>query len=264
MPRPLFPTGLSRAAASTMAALGAAALLAGCGNGSAGGGADDAGEMTVLGAASTRVINEDLMEMAGALDPAQELTFVNAGSSTLVQQLTDGSPGDLLITADQTSMDTAVENGSARDPRVVATNSMVMVVPADNPAGITGVDDSLTDAAVVLCDPQVPCGAVSEAIMADLGLTVAPVSLEHSVSDTLGKVVSGEADAGWVYRTDAAAAGDAVQIIDVPGAEDHPNSLLAAVTTGTGNPGAAEALLELLGSEKMARVWEEHGFTPAA
>lgn len=213
--------------------------------------------LTVLGAASTRVLNDDLVDLSG-----MDLEFINAGSSTLVQQLAVGSPGDVLITADQATMDRAVDEGVAEDPQVVATNSMVMVVPAGNPAGITSADD-LAGHAVVLCDEQVPCGAVSRKIIEDSGIDVTPVSLEHAVSDVLGKVVSGEADAGWVYRTDAAAAGDDVEVIDLPGAGDHPNSLVAAVTTTAVDKRAAGTFVELLRSDDMAEVWTRHGFTPA-
>lgn len=183
---------------------------------------DEATQLTVLAAASTRVINEQLAELSDS-----DLEFVNAGSSTLVQQLADGSPGDVLITADQRAMTDAVDRGVVTDPVELATNSMVMVVPAGNPAGITGVDASLDRANVVLCDPQVPCGDVSHQIMANGGYDIDPVSLEHSVSDALGKITSGEADAAWVYRTDARAAGDQVEVLDIPGAEDTPNTLYA-------------------------------------
>lgn len=269
MNRPFRRAGATRAVAvvAAVGAVGAVFVLTGCtaGAGTTGETADGAGsvDMTVLGAASTRVINDDLADLATGLDPAQNLSFVNAGSSTLVQQLADGSPGDLLITANRETMDMAVENGSVAEPRVVATNSMVMVVPRGNPAGITGVDSSLDDAVVVLCDPQVPCGTISQTLIDELGVTITPASLEHSVSDTLGRVVSGEADAGWVYHTDAVAAGDAVEVIDIPEAEEHPNSLMAAVTAATEKPERARVLLDLLTSGEMAQVWTDRGFTPA-
>ncbi|KAA8724030.1 molybdate ABC transporter substrate-binding protein [Corynebacterium spheniscorum] len=223
----------------------------------------EAVELTVLGAASTRVLNDELSAQAAKLDQPLELQYVNAGSSTLVQQLADGSPGDLLITADQRNMDRAVEQGSVKEPVVVATNSLVMVVPKGNPAGIKGLDESLDNAKLVLCDEQVPCGTVSKKLQDKNGVQLKPVSLEHSVSDVLGKVVSGEADAGWVYRTDAAAAGDKVEVIDIPGAEEEPNSLVAAVTANTPHPDEAEALLKLLRSDSMRTEWEKRGFTPA-
>lgn len=240
------------------AALLAAAALAGCSpSGTTGQGGPD--ELVVLGAASTRVLNEDIQRLS-----PDALTFVNAGSSDLVQQLRDGSPGDLLITADQKTMDAAVADGVADNPRVVATNSMVLVVPRGNPAGITRVEDVQREGVhLVTCDAQVPCGAVTGQLAEANGLALAPVSLEHNVADTLGKVVSGEADAGFVYRTDAAAAGDAVEVIEIPHAEEYPNSLVAAVTTGTQHRDEAGRLLETLSGEEMAQAWSRHGFTPA-
>lgn len=226
---------------------------AGCAPAPAGG---DGAELLVLGASSSRVINEDLAALTDT-----RLTFLNAGSSTLIQQLADGAPGDVLITADEDSMQQAVSLGVARDPRVVATNSMTMVVPAGNPAGITSVED-LAEAAVIVCDTRVPCGASAQRISEAQGITLEPVSREQSALDVLGKVMAGRADAGWVYRTDARAAGAAVEIIDIPGAEDHPNSLMAAVTTTVVDKQAATELVSLLRSPEMARVWAEHGFTP--
>lgn len=221
---------------------------------------DAATDLTVLGAASTRVLNEDLDGLT-----EDSLTFVNAGSSALVQQLADGAPGDVFISADEKHMDDAVEAGLVRDPQVVATNSMVLVVPKGNPAGIQDMKDLENgDAKLVLCDTQVPCGAVSEQLIEANSLNLNPVSLEHNVADTLGKVVTGEADAAFVYRTDAAAAGDAVEVIDIPHAEEFPNSLVAGVVITTEHPEKAAALVELLGSDETAELWEKYGFTPAA
>lgn len=225
-------------------------LLVGCA------GDSGPGALTVLGASSTRVLNDDFEQLT-----ATELDFVNAGSSTLVQQLADGSPGDVLITADRTNMDKAVEQGLVGDPRAVAVNTLVMVVPAGNPADIASVDD-LAGTTFVLCDPQVPCGTASEAIIADTGIEAEPVSLEHQVADVLGKVVSGEADAGWVYRTDALSAGADVEVIEIPGAADQPNEVVAAVTTTAAGQQAAADFVDALASAEMAEVWAGHGWEP--
>lgn len=252
------------------AVMAAALLLGSCSTGGQAGRGDHtteptlaAEQLTVFGAASTRVINDSLSEAAGDSGITGWLNIVNAGSSTLVQQLSDGAPGDLLLTADQRTMDAAVTEGVVADPVALAENSMVMVVPAGNPGGVGSVD-ALDGATVVLCDEQAPCGAVSRAIMDDLGLRIEASSLEQSVSDVLGKVISGEADAGWVYRTDAQAAGDSVEIIDIPGADKHPNRLYGAVARGSENPDAAARLLELLASPRFAGIWSDHGFAPAA
>ena len=127
-------------------AAGAAAALVGCqasDTTTEGAGSETSGSkadtLNVLAASSTRVLNDDLQKAADDADLDTELSFVNAGSSTLVQQLSDGAPGDLLITANQKTMDDAVERGTVSDPRVLATNEMVMVVPKGNPAGIKSV-----------------------------------------------------------------------------------------------------------------------------
>ncbi|RNE48670.1 molybdate ABC transporter substrate-binding protein [Corynebacterium alimapuense] len=212
--------------------------------------------ITVLGAASTRVLNDDLETLS-----EQPLAFINAGSSTLVQQLADGAPGDVLITADQASMDIALAQDSISQPQVLATNSLVMVVPAGNPGEIDSVTD-LPGTVLVLCDVQVPCGAASAALAQDNNIELAPSSLEHSVSDVLGKVVSGQADAGWVYLTDAAAAGDAVEVIEIPGADHHHTEVVAAVTTSAEDVAGANRFLDLLTSAEMSQVWLDHGFGP--
>lgn len=214
--------------------------------------------ITVLAAASTRVLSEDLTALS-----KQELSFVNAGSSTLVQQLIDGSPGDVLITADKPTMDRAVEAGVVKEPKVVATNHIVLVTPKDNPANITGVDDSLRNAQVVACDSQVPCGRTTEKFVEKLLPGLEFVSREHSVTDVLGKVTSGEADAGWVYSSDAIAAGDSVKVFEVPGSEADPNDYLAAVVTASQNQSAAQEFVELIDSQEANTLWTDHGFSPS-
>ena len=76
------------------------------------------------------------------------------------------------------------------------------------------------------CSDEVPCGKVALAVLDANGITAEPVSLEEDVRATLDKVVSGEADAGLVYATDAVAAADEVNAVEIPGAEDEPDLLL--------------------------------------
>lgn len=218
-------------------------------------------ELNLLAASSTRVFNEELESQAAELDPSASLLINNAGSSTLVQQLVDGAPGDVLITADEKNMTDAQDTDVVEDPVRLASNVMVMVVPAGNPAGLKSVEDITEDTTFVLCDPQVPCGTVSESIIGAKGLDVTADSLEHQVADVLGKVTSGEADAGWVYATDAAAAGDSVEVIDIKGAEEFTNSIYGAVVSESSNPESAQQLLDLLADDFDA-IWTDYGFTP--
>ena len=222
----------------------------------------DAPTLKVLAASSTRVINEKLTQRAGQLEPPVNLSFDNGGSSDLVSKLREGAPADLLLTASKKTMDKAVQDGTVTAPEVLATNVMVMVVPKGNPAGIHSVQDLSHAHHFVLCDPQVPCGDISSQIIDDQHLDVHPSSQERQVADVLGKVASGEADAGWVYSTDAAAAGNDVEVIDIPGAEKFSNQILGAVATDASHPDQARAVLNLLASD-FDSTWHHLGFSPA-
>lgn len=222
----------------------------------------DAPTLNVLAASSTRVINDALTSRAGQLTPPVNLNFENGGSSDLVSKLREGAPADLLLTASKKTMDKAVQDGTVATPEVLATNVMVMVVPKGNPAGIQSVEDLPHSHHFVLCDPQVPCGDISSQIIDDKHLDVHPSSQERQVADVLGKVASGEADAGWVYSTDAAAAGDDVEVIDLPGAEKFSNQIVGAVAKDASHPDQARAVLDILSGD-FASTWRDRGFNPA-
>ncbi|MDU5018628.1 MAG: molybdate ABC transporter substrate-binding protein, partial [Corynebacterium sp.] len=188
--------------------------------------------------------------------------FDNGGSSDLVSKLREGAPADLLLTASKKTMDQAVEDGTVTKPKVLATNVMVMVVSKGNPANIHSLQDLSRARHFVLCDPQVPCGDISSQIIDDKHLDVHPSSQERQVADVLGKVSAGEADAGWVYSTDAAAAGDDVEVIDIPGANKFANQIVGAVTAEAEHPKEAQEVLDLLATD-FASTWRARGFTPA-
>ena len=116
----------------------------------------------------------------------------------------------MLATADETSMALAEDAGVTGEVATFATNVLTIVTPTGNPAGIESLDD-LEGVTWVRCADEVPCGKVAvDRARRGNGVTAEPVSLEDDVRATLDKVISGEADAGLVYATDAVAAGDDV------------------------------------------------------
>lgn len=193
--------------------------------------------------------------------PGTEFNNNLGGSSGLVDQLIGGASADLLLTANAKTMTTAEENGLAEGSVSFTSNTLVLVVPAGNPGNVTGLEDGSIDGKkLVVCAAEVPCGSATQKLAEVRGLTLTPVSEEQSVTDVLGKVTSGEADAGLVYTTDAKAAGDAVEVIEVAGAEDIINDYRAVVLTDAPNSKGAQALLELIMSDKGQEILASYGF----
>ncbi|MDO5682046.1 MAG: molybdate ABC transporter substrate-binding protein [Propionibacteriaceae bacterium] len=215
------------------------------------------GRTVVFAAAS---LNKAFPKAAGDAD----IAFSFDGSSGLVDQITGGAPADVFASADRRNMDKAVTAGVIDgDPVMFATNYLVLVVPAGNPGKVTGVDGSLDGVRLVVCAPEVPCGGATARLAEKNNLTLKPVSEESSVTDVLGKVTSGEADAGIVYATDASQAGDKVEVMDVPGAKDDPNTYWIAKVMDAPNPAGADAFLALITGEQGRQALAEFGFGPA-
>ncbi len=244
-----------RASAVLLAALGLA--VTGCGSGDA-----PATVLDVHAAASLTDTFTGLAEQFETQHPGVEVSLSFAGSSTLVQQLTEGAPADVLATADERSMAGAVDAGLvAGEPEVFATNVLTVVVPAANPAGV-GTFRDLTDPGVqvVVCAPQVPCGAATERVEEASGVRLSPVSEEGSVTDVLGKVVSGQADAGLVYATDARSAGDAVEVVGIPRASRAVNRLSVAALADSDETELARQFAELVAGDRGREVLAGAGF----
>ena len=250
------------AAAAT--AVGLAAGLAACGAGDGDGEDGDERTLTVFAAASLQKPFEAIAERFEEDNPGVDVVLSFDGSQSLVDQLGAGAPADVLATADARTMARAEDAGTVRVPQEFATNALTLIVPAGNPAGVTGLDSSLDGAKLVVCAPEVPCGAATEQLEANAGVELAPVSEESKVSDVRGKVESGQADAGIVYRTDAAAAGDRVEAIDIAGADEVVNAYPIAVTADAGADGQrfadAETWIRAVTSDWGRKILADAGF----
>lgn len=232
-----------------------AGLLTGCGDG------DDETVLTVFAAASLSDVLEELATDFEAAHPGVDVRLVHGSSTTLAEQAADGAPAEVLATADEESMALAAD-ALAADPLPFATNELVLTVPRGNPARLTGVDD-LAGATWVRCADDVPCGRVALAVLRANGVAADPVSLEVDVRSVLAKVVSGEAEAGLVYRSDAVAAGRAVEVVELPGAGEHPAHYLAAPLAQAVDGELGASFVESLGSTEGRRLLARAGFGPA-
>ena len=267
--------GISRRAAIAAVSLLSAVCLAACGgsasNGSTGaatgaasagtsGGAGKAtGKVTVLAAASLQKAFEEIEKTVEKDNPGLDVTFDFQGSQDLVASLAGGDSADVLATANNSTMKTAAEQKLVGNQTEFATNVLTLIVPKGNPKKITGLDSSLDGANLVICAPEVPCGEATKKLAQAQGITLKPVSEEQKVTDVRGKVESGEADAGIVYTTDAAAAKDKADKIDIPdgGVVNH---YPIAQTAKPENPAGAQAFIDAVTGKTGQEILAKHGF----
>jgi molybdate transport system substrate-binding protein len=220
------------------------------------------GQITVFAAASLTGTFTDLAAKFEEANPDATIALNFAGSSDLVTQITEGAPADVFASADIKNMTTLANAGLVSgDPVTFATNVLTIAVPPGNPAGIAEFADLAgADVTTVVCAPQVPCGAATEAVEAATGVTLTPVSEESSVTDVLGKVTSGEADAGLVYVTDVAAAGDAVEGIPFDESDEAVNTYPIAQVSESANAGLGAAFIEYVTGADGQAVLDAAGF----
>lgn len=246
----------------------AALVLTGCGTSASdrGTGAEPApaattpgitGEVTVFAAASLRTAFDEIAEAFEQQHPNVEVApIVYDGSSTLVTQVQEGADADVLATADERNMQVLVDAGLAPAPQLFATNTLVVAVPAGNPAGVEALGD-LAEVVTVLCAPEIPCGAASTRLLDAADVTVTAASLEQNVTAVLQKVAAGEADAGLVYATDVAT-DDAVESFVPEGADEVINRYPIATLGDASEAGIAFA--EFVRGDEAQRILRDLGF----
>ncbi len=222
----------------------------------------------VFAAASLKASFTELGESFQKENPDISVKFNFDGSSSLFDQMQGGAKADVFASADEKNMKKATDAGlNAGEPSIFVNNTLTLAVPKGNPAGVTGLDDSLIGKKLVICAEGVPCGNAYRELAQKVGFTGQAVSEETSVKDVMGKVVSGEADAGVVYQTDALAEKDAVDTIDIPGSDTVVNAYPIVVTkmaADNGNDAAAKAFVDYVLSDAAQKVFAKYGFMSPA
>lgn len=217
--------------------------------------------LIVFAAASLTKTFTELGAAFEADHPGVTVSFNFAGSSDLVAQIQQGAPADVFASADEKNMIKATdENLIAGDPVIFATNVLEIAVPPDNPAKITGLADLAKDGVqLVICAPEVPCGAATVKVTEAAGITLKPVSEEAKVTDVLAKVISG-ADAGLVYATDVAGAEGKVLGIEFPESAGAVNNYPIGALADSANPDLAAEFVALVTGATGQQVLSDAGF----
>ena len=219
-------------------------------------------ELVVFAASSLSDTYTSLGKTFEAAHPGVLVKFSFGGSSTLVDQLKEGAPADVFASADRQNMEKATTaNLISGVPSLFATNTLTLIVPTGNPAGITGLDSSLDGKKLVVCADGVPCGSATTKLAKLLGVTLKPVSEETKVTDVRAKVESGQADAGVVYVTDAKASGSKVDTIAIKNADQVKTEYLLGVVATSKNSRLASQFVALVTGSDGQRTLSGAGFT---
>jgi len=244
-----------------------AAGLSGCAPASPGAAASDgtsraSGTLTVFAAAS---LKGTFTRLAGEFErrhPGATVMLNFAGSADLATQISQGAPADVFASADTRTMGPVSDAGLLRGQATgFASNVLEIAVPPGNPASVSSFRDlSRQGVKVVVCASQVPCGAAAETAEREAGVALTPVSEESSVADVLGKVVSGEADAGLVYATDVKSAGGKVRGIPFPQARKAVVTYPIAAIAKSRQQELADAFIALVTSNEGQQTLQDAGF----
>jgi molybdate transport system substrate-binding protein len=256
---------------ATLVSAGAAALLlAACGSGTPAGGtggapasaAPQARDLNVFAASSLTESFNDLKTQFETDNPGVTVKYNFGASSDLAQQIVNGAPADVFASASDATMKTVTDAGAnAAAPTVFATNVLEIATTPGNPKGIASFADlAKPDLKIVVCAPQVPCGATEQKIEQATGVKLTPVSQEPDVKSVLGKVTSGDADAGLVFVTDVNSAGAAVQGVNFPEAQKAVTNYPIAVLKSAPQADLAAKFQALVVGDAGKKALQAMGF----
>ncbi len=198
------------------------------------------GNLTVFAAASLTGAFNDAKPKLTAANPDLNVTYNFAGSNALVAQIQQGAPADVFASADQKNIQALVAAGLVETPVTFVKNKLEIAVAAGNPKGIFDLADLAHPGVSVVLEAQgVPAGDYTRLVLAKLGITVTPKSLE----------------------TDVKAGGPKVQGVTIPDADQPDITYPIAVVKATTNHAAAQAFVDSAVSGDVQKSLEAAGFS---
>jgi molybdate transport system substrate-binding protein len=213
--------------------------------------------LTIYAAAS-------LTDVFRSFDPNQRYSF--AGSNALETQIRNGAPADIFASAAPLNTQRLFRQNLVQKPVTFTSNRLALIVPKSNPAGIRSVYDlKRKPVKLVVAGAAVPVGGYTRTILRKMGLSSVlskVVSQETDVRAVTGKVALGQADAGFVYVTDARAVADRVTVIRIPAWAQPRVRYEIAVVSSSSKKAAAQAWIKTLLSARGQAALKEYGFLP--
>jgi molybdate transport system substrate-binding protein len=213
-------------------------------------------QITVYAAAS-------LTNVFPAIDPNEKYSF--GGSNTLAAQITQGAPADVFASANMSLPTQLFQNSLCSKPVVFTRNRLVIIVPKSNPANVHNIYDlTKSGVKVDIAAKGVPVGSYTLQILKNMNLTNAVlanvVSQETDVREVLAKVSLGEADAGFVYSTDAKTVPGKVSVIKIPAWAQPKVQYGICVVSHSSEKSAARAFIKRVLSKAGQKKLHKFGF----
>ena len=217
-------------------------------------------QITVYAAAS-------LTDVFPKIDGAQRYSF--GGSNMLSAQIQQGAPADVFASANMTLPSQLYAKGLCSKPVVLTRNTLVIVVPKANPAGIKSIYDLARPGTKLdVAGPGAPVGSYTLQILKNMNLSASVtknvVSQEMDVREVLSKVALGEADAGFVYSTDAKTVPGRVTVIKVPAWAQPKVQYGMCIVNASGNKAGGQAFVAKVLSKAGQAKLVTAGFLPRA
>jgi molybdate transport system substrate-binding protein len=226
-----------------------------------------ADEILVSAAASLAEVLKEISN--GYRSKSKHTVRFNFGpSSGLARQIEEGAPADLFLSADLPQMDTLDRNGRLEPGtrKNLLSNQLVIIVPADSKLAMASPKDLVKSGVkrIALGEPSsVPVGVYSRKYLADEGLwnqvkpKIVPV---QDVRATLAAVESGNVEAGFVYKTDAAVSKKVKVAFQVPSEKGPKIVYPIAIIKESNRKDAARDFMSYVQSPAAKDAFKRYGF----
>jgi len=230
--------------------------------------------LLAVGGASARPLTEkarvtvfaaaSLTDAFSKIDRSARYSF--AGSNALAAQIRLGATADVFASANMALPTVLYKKKLCSKPVVFTRNALVLIVPRSNPASIHSVYDLRKPGVkLVIAAPGVPVGSYTLRVLKKMNLTSVlshVVSRENDVREVLAKVALNEADAGFVYSTDARTVHSKVRALKIPAwAQPNVQYGICVVSASSHKPAARAFIKRVLGKAGQ-RILISYGFLP--
>ncbi|NLT36473.1 MAG: molybdate ABC transporter substrate-binding protein [Gaiellales bacterium] len=203
--------------------------------------------------------------------------FVNnfQGTDALVAQIEQGAPADVFAAASTKYGKQLADKGLTEAPLNFCQNKLIVILPANNPGGITSLEDLVASGKkIAIGSETVPVGTYTRTVLKNLSASFGAdytdkimanvVTQAEKVTAITSSVTLGEVDAGFVYVTDATAAKDKVTVLDIPNefqSDPLPTYPIAVVKTNQSGE-VAQAFIDFVLGDEGQKILQRYDFLP--